>query len=85
MSSRPDIKPGDWIRIGNTLCVVSLVRSPADGFGDCEVVHNSDEPVFEDARWDGERWRFLVPGAGATYTKGVSRLDRFVAILKRGI
>ncbi len=84
MSSRPDINPGDWIRIGNTLCVVSLVRDPGDTLGDCEVVLDEDKPANRDVCWKDDDWHFVPSGDFGGYADRIPRLAPYVAQLKRG-
>ena len=58
MADRPEIKPGDWIRVGNRDCVVANVRDPGDAFGDCEVVFDPSKPTNHDVVWNGDEWKF---------------------------
>jgi hypothetical protein len=81
MASRPDIRPYDWLRVGATRGVVSVVRSPGDSRGDCELVLNRTNPTNRDVRWTGEKWEF---GQSRDYADKYGRLRTFVAILKAG-
>jgi hypothetical protein len=84
MAPRPDIKPGDWIRIGNTDCVVAVVRAAGDQFGDCEVVFNPTKPTNHDVEWTGEDWAFAKRGDFGGYAEKYPRLRAFVQTLKKG-
>ena len=84
MSDRPEINPREWIRVENCDCVVANVREPGHVFGDCEVVFDREKPTNRDVRWDGNEWRFVETGDFGGYADRYSRLDAYVAILKRG-
>lgn len=84
MSARPDVKPGDWITVGNTSCVVANVFNEGHSLGDCEVVFNQAKPANLNARWDGERWQFVKTGDYGGYADKYPRLSAYVAQLKRG-
>jgi hypothetical protein len=84
MASRPDIKPGDWITIGGTNCVVSIVRGAGDPMGDCEVVFNPQKPTNHDAVWTGENWDFAKQGDFGGYADKYPRLQPYVEQLKGG-
>jgi hypothetical protein len=84
MSDRPSIKPGDWITVGKTSCVVANVREHGNPFGDCEVVFNPLKPANGDVSWSGTEWCFVEKGDYGGYADGYSRLSHYVAILKRG-
>ena len=84
MAERPDIKPGDWIRIGKTDCVVTGVfEEPGDPMRDCEVVFNPQEPTNRDAQWNGDDWEFVGTEIGGR-ADHYKRLSEFVSLLKRG-
>jgi len=80
MSNRPEIKPGDWIFVGSTSCVVANVRDS----GECEVVFNSSKPTNREAFWNGESWAFVESGDYGGYADKYNRLNPYVQILKRG-
>ena len=84
MADRPEIKPGDWIRVGNQDCVMTKVREPGRAFGDCEVVFNPSKPANLDVVWNGDEWEFVKSGDYGGYADKYSRLDDYVRILKRG-
>ena len=84
MADRPEIKPGDWIRIGNTDCVVANVREHSHALGDCEVVFNPSKPTNHDVVWTGGEWKFVESGNYGGYADKYPRLSEFVSILKRG-
>lgn len=84
MTDRPNIAPGVWIKIGNTDCVVAVVRPPNDPAGDCEVVHRPEKPTNNSARWTGDAWDFVKTGDYGGYADRNPRLRSYVQILKRG-
>ncbi len=82
MTDRPNISPGDWICIGKTDAVVCAVRSDRT----VEVVYLDwqDRAINEDAKWNGEAWKFVLPDSGGGYADKYPRLSHFVEILRRG-
>lgn len=57
IKNHPEIKPGDWINVGQQSCVVSKVYSKEPSMGICEVVFDPDKPTNHDVDWDGEKCR----------------------------
>ena len=84
MSSRPNIKPGDWIHIGSVKAVVAAVREPGDSFGDCEVVFRPDKPTNHDVEWVDGKWQFAKRPDCGGYAEKYPRLRQYVDQLKRG-
>jgi len=84
MESEQNVKPGDWISIRSTDCVVAIVRDADDGQVVCEVVFNQDKPTNLDARWNGETWEFVESGDYGGYADKYPRLNEYVRILKNG-
>ena len=84
MTSRPSIKPGDWIEVGNSDCVVCDVREPNHVFGDCEVVLTPSKPANRDVQWVDGKWKFVESGDFGGYADKYPRLRQYVQILKRG-
>lgn len=84
MSKRPDIKEGDWIKVGSCNCVVSMVRDLDHPFGDCEVVLNPKKPANVDVKWNGDAWVFINQNDFGGYAEKYPRLSRFVSILRDG-
>jgi hypothetical protein len=82
MAPRPQVNLGDWIRIGSTSAVVSMIRESGDPFGDCEVVFNPSKPTNCDVRWTGEKWEFVESGDYGGYADKYDRLRPYVSILK---
>ncbi len=82
MSSRPEISPDTWIRIGKTDAVIC---GPHDD-GTVEVVYLDwrDRAVNEDAEWDGEAWKFVISDPGGGYADKYPRLAHCVEILRLG-
>jgi hypothetical protein len=84
MADRPDIKPGDWIRVGSIAAVVSSeLKKSNDPFGDCEVVYNSSKPTNRRVKWNGSAWQFVENGDYGGYADKSDRLRPYVSILKR--
>jgi hypothetical protein len=84
MAPRPNIKPGDWIRIAATDAVISIVRPENDPFGDCEVVFDPSKPTNTDVRWSGDKWEFVKRGDYGGCAEKYDRLRHYVWQLKRG-
>ena len=84
MTVRPLIKPGMWIDVENVECVVANVRESGHAFGDCEVVCCARKPANREVRWNGEAWNFVESNDFGGYAASCSRLNTYVAILKRG-
>ena len=78
---KPNVKPGDWITIGNTDCVVCKVYDE-DSPWDIEVVYCPSKPANSDANWIDGKWEIVggAPGYAADY----GRLSYYVSILKKG-
>lgn len=76
MNESPKVKPGDWITVGSTPCVVCKIYDHhMDGKGVIEVVHlkgKSSIPINQEARWENGEWRFIH--ASPTYG-GYADLD----------
>jgi len=79
----PQVKPGDWIKVGSTDCVVSHVRGVEPEGGDLEALCNSEQPSAYQVNWDDKAWAFATPMRGIV-AQHVPRLDLYVAILKKG-
>jgi len=84
MTSRPNIKPGDWIQVGNGHCVVCVVREPNHPLGDCEVVLTPSKPANRDVQWLEDKWEFVPSGDFGGYADKYPRLREYVRILKKG-
>ena len=80
MAERPEIKPGDWICVGNQDCVVAYVREPGRVLGDCEVVFDPSKPTNHNVVWDGDGWEFVESGDYGGYADKYSRLNEYVRI-----
>lgn len=84
MSYIPDVKPGDWIRIGQKEAVVCTVYVEQT-LGDIEVVYlDGNRAINEDVIWDDTHWSFRRPGPNGGYADGSPNLGQFVAVLRRG-
>ena len=81
MSEHPKIKPGDWITVGATDCVVSVVYPQNSQSGACLAVFNKQKPTTHDVDWDGEKWFFPKRPDFGGYGQDH---DPYVLQLKRG-
>jgi len=84
MSEHPKISPGDWITVGNTDCVVTIVKQNViHGYWSavCVVVFNETNPTTHDVDWDGEKWFFPERPDYGGYANVT---DQYVRQLKRG-
>ena len=78
----PEIKPYDWIRVGNRNCVVMNIYPSNSPFGVCKVVFNPQKPTTHDVDWNGQQWFFPErPDVGGYGRDGCP----FVRKLKQGI
>lgn len=86
MPARPEVKPGDWIKVGNIHCAVANVRPPelVAHSGNIEVVFDAQKPTNHDVEWTGEAWVFCKRPDFGGYAERYSRLSTAVAQLKRG-
>lgn len=82
MSKRPDIKEGDWIKVGSCNCVVSIVRDLDHPFGDGEVVLNPKKPANVDVKWSGTEWVFVDPDNFGGYAEKYPRLNSLISIFR---
>ncbi len=84
MVERPNVKPHDWIKVGNVPCVVAVVREPNDRMGDLEVVFDPKKPTNHDVEWTGREWSFCKRSDFGGYADRYPRLSAFVRTLKSG-
>lgn len=84
MSNRPVIKPGDWISVGETDCVVANVLESGSLLGDCEVVYNPTQPTNDNVRWGETKWEFVYSSPSGGYADKYDRLKEAVWKLKQG-
>lgn len=80
---KPNVSPGDWVRIGKIEAVVCQVikESPPD----IEVVFlsgGSSKTTNQDATWVNDHWELDTASGG--YADNYPRLAQFRAILHRG-
>ena len=81
MNDRPEIKPGDWIRIGKTDAVVCGISDD----GTAEVVYlDRKRAINKDVRWNGETWESIISSPDGGYADKYPRLSQFVQILRIG-
>ncbi len=78
MKNPPEVKPGDWITIGNRRCVVCRLYEPGSPLGLGLVVFDPKKPTDHDFAWDGERFVFPERGDFGGYAERKSELARFV-------
>ena len=84
MPDAPEVKPGDWIKVGSIDCVVSQFRGDdlmADGA--LQVVTNPERPAVYDAKWTGHGWSFAHPMRG-DYAEHSPATAPYVEIMKNG-
>jgi hypothetical protein len=67
MADRPQVKPGEWIKVAHQDCVVTEVGEDEDSDGQCEVLFDPDEPRYGKAMWNGEEW--VSPDTGGGYAE----------------
>lgn len=84
MADRPLVKPGDWICVGRTDCVVARIFEPSHVEGDAEVVFDPVKPTNRNVRWEGDGWEFVDSGDFGGYADKYPRLRSYVQVLKRG-
>ena len=89
MIEKPTVKPGDWISFGSGMlsrnAVVSNVYQD-DSWADIEVVYldERDRAINENMVWKEEKWQFKISGPCGGYADNYSRLNDYVAQLRRG-
>lgn len=83
MSDAPQVKPGDWIKIGTMDAVVCTVRGVDPEVADLAVVCNPERPAVYQVNWNGEAWEFAHPMRG-DYAEHEPRVAAYVEILKSG-
>jgi len=81
MKGHPEIKKGDWIRVGATDCVVAIVYQENSMSGVCKAIFNKSKPTTHDVDWNGESWFFPARPDYGGYAKNS---DPLVQQLKRG-
>jgi len=80
MADRPQVKPGEWIKVGAEDCVVTEVSECGDG--GCEVILDPDEPRRGKAVWNGDEWVLEIGESG--YPEQQPPPGDYVQKLKRG-
>jgi hypothetical protein len=86
----PEVKPGDWITVGDPTtgrdAVVCNVRGDElrEHHGDLEVVYldERNRAINENVRWVGDRWRFVHEGPSGGYADNYDRLRDCVRTLR---
>lgn len=89
MNKKPDVKPGDWILIGNDVfpidAVVCKIYEDGSCFGDLEVVYmDESRAINDDVVWSGTHWKFSRNNTGGGYAYRYDRLREFVEKLELG-
>lgn len=90
-----NIKPGDWIKVGNTYAVVCQLYKDNPAYKDnpvfkdqsnrIEVVYlDGSRAINEDVHRVGNSWEFVIQGPSGGYADKYSRLSEFVSILRTG-
>lgn len=86
MNEKPNVKPGDWIKIGSLDGVVCQIFNDDFIKNGIEVVFigNKGDAVNLDVCWNGEKWVSARDGDLGGYADKYDRLREYVAILRRG-
>ena len=63
MTDRPQIKPGEWIKVAKQNCRV-IEAENEDSDGQCRVVFESGGSSQGKAIWNGEEWVPETSGSG---------------------
>ena len=81
MDNKPEVSPGQWIKIDKSNAVVCNVH--ADHI---EVVYldGRNRAINEDIVWDGSQWTFRRPGPSGSHADKYPRLYEYLSILRRG-
>ena len=79
MDNKPEVSPGQWIKIGKKDAVVCNVH--ADHI---EVVYLDDRnrAMNEDVSWDGNQWTFKHSGPSGGRADKYPRLYPYLSILR---
>jgi hypothetical protein len=83
MSDAPQVKPGDWIKIGSMDAVVCTIRGVDPQAVDLAAVCNPERPAVYQVNWNGQGWEFVHPMRGV-YAEHAAGVEPFVQALKRG-
>lgn len=88
----PNLKPGDWILIGEGFSKVPVVvcayndSELINSDGDIEIVYldDRDRAINKGVVWKQDHWEFKDFGPSGGYADKYDRLAEFVRILRRG-
>ncbi len=87
MSCTSQVKPHDWIKIGEKKlknAVICWMRSDTSDIATVVYFDNKGEPIAEEAQCKGDYWDFVIQGPCGSYAKSLSQYAPFVATLKAG-
>ena len=74
MSSRPDIKPGDWITVGSKHIDAYVFRVVSPEHLIAGYVQHGGKAVREAVEFRSGRWEFELSGVDATYLSSSEEL-----------
>lgn len=83
MADRPQVKPGEWIKVADQDFVVTKASVDEGSEGQCEVIFDPDAPRHAKTKWNGEEWFFPDTGGGG-YADKQPHLGMYVAEIFRG-
>lgn len=90
MTDIPQVKPGEWITIGEHHTLRAVVCRIYEGLsadgGNIEVVYldRGGKAVNIDVKWTGTHWEPAREGAYGGYADQYPRLAQYVRILRQG-
>ena len=64
MTDRPQIKPGEWIKVAQQECLVIETSEDEESEGQCQVIYDSGSSRRAKATWNGEKWVLVTGGGG---------------------
>lgn len=76
MTSRPDVKIGEWISVSG---VAGLVMGVFPEYLTVGYYQNQAKAIKEEVVWEGAHWKFKHPGPNGSYLHGSEE-----AAVKRG-
>jgi len=83
MSDAPEVKPGEWIKVGSVDCVVADIAGIDPQAADLHIICNEERPAVYGVNWNGEAWEFAHPMRGS-YAEHTPGAEPFADILMKG-
>lgn len=68
-ANAPAVKPGEWIRIGNSVRG-HVFSVNTDGSLEVGYAQTSTKAIKEAVQWNGSEWEFKFKGPNGTYLRG---------------